>query len=410
MKKIVAANLDKSSLTMPLAAASIVALFVGRKVNLSTVFYGIRTNNYLDVVIDLKIIFLVTGLTLLFLFQDKINQVIRWYGGFMILMISSIAFLDPLIFHRFERFVLLVCTLSGIIFIHKSIPNNISKSLVLCGVFCMPILFDHFLVSDSAASFYLIFICLTIFAVKSKFVYYKIFQYSILLFLFLNTLLAIYQISTGTSFGLGLLGESALNIYAQKGLASELVGPVKFLRGYGLFVHPNIFGFVGVLSFATFRDIFKISDRAKRIGILLSLMMIFLSFSRIAWISLLFLICINLSVISFKKTWKAVWILVTVVATGILFYIRYGLSDVYRFGDMSLFGRVISTTTIKQKILGIGIGGYSSYLRDTFPQLLTWQFEPVHNSILLIIAELGLLPCILIPIILIQLKKMWISK
>ena len=40
-------------------------------------------------------------------------------------------------------------------------------------------------------------------------------------------------------------------------------------------------------------------------------------------------------------------------------------------------------------LIGVGIGNYTFALRAKYPEIKVWELQPVHNTYLLILAELG---------------------
>jgi O-antigen ligase len=74
---------------------------------------------------------------------------------------------------------------------------------------------------------------------------------------------------------------------------------------------------------------------------------------------------------------------------------RFG-SDIYRFGDLQKWLAAWENFSLQEKIFGLGFGQYPFYLQTNVPFVETWQFEPVHNVLLLLLGEFGLLGYIVI--------------
>ncbi|MFC1788242.1 O-antigen ligase family protein [Patescibacteria group bacterium] len=45
----------------------------------------------------------------------------------------------------------------------------------------------------------------------------------------------------------------------------------------------------------------------------------------------------------------------------------------------------------KNPITGVGVSGYTFVLSELKPDQRVWAYQPIHNSFLLILAEVGLL-------------------
>ena len=190
----------------------------------------------------------------------------------------------------------------------------------------------------------------------------------------------------------------------------------RFLRAYGGFDHPNIFG--GVLAISLIIAVYflakkKVLNSNKEIieSIFLfifyffSLFALFFTFSRSAWLAyaagLFFLL---VSFIKEKDRWMIGRYLALIFFSFIfLFIITKPYQDLIlvrvnantRLERISLNERNIyfeqSETLIKsQPILGVGIGNYTSELnrRDQYKKP-AWVNQPVHNCFLLIFSEGG---------------------
>jgi hypothetical protein len=88
---------------------------------------------------------------------------------------------------------------------------------------------------------------------------------------------------------------------------------------------------------------------------------------------------------------------------GITFW-RFGGSDVFRLKDLVLYSQSYSQLSWVEKLLGIGFGQYPHFLAKNIP-LEIWQYEPVHNTFLLVFIELGWLP--ILALIVWYLTKIW---
>jgi hypothetical protein len=376
----------------------LVSLFISRKVNFSNFWYNERTNNYLDIVIDFKYLFIVIFSLVCFCLLYGVKRWNTLFVSIMSLLLGVASFFNSLVFHRLERVFLIVgVTLSTYAWYKyiKPLGNHLS-GLILLIILSIPIFFDHFLISESSGAFVLLYLAITSYLMRKEYRYGLPLIYGFLGFLWLNVLTMLFQIFSGHSVGLSLFGEIALNLQTQKGLASEFFSGHQFVRGYGFFAHPNIAGFVGSISllFFTFSD--NLSSRLISIGKYLAAFLIGLSFSRIAWVSGLVILLYLLKDIKISQRIKFLAIALGGILCSLLFISRFRLSDVYRIGDLQKYLDAYSQTTAMQKSFGIGVGAYPFYLRNQFPNLENWQYEPVHNSILLVFIEFGWLSILVI--------------
>lgn len=257
-----------------------------------------------------------------------------------------------------------------------------------------------------------------------------------------------------------------LPIVIEPVLSSELAGVAKIsildnncIRAYGTFPHPNILGFVGILSLL----LIYASKLGKKISILLySLIMlivgfvdhyiltsiqalsiavlaglqllygVYINFNRFIKVFLIFILHI-LIVLTFSKT--AFILLLTLDILYLTRLVRKTMFHVEQFqnklksiprivlNSIALGGILMLWTLPYQSILetltkrilyiedairiiqsnlwlGIGLGQYVVNLSDTRE---LWQYEPVHNVFLLAVSELGLIGfLLLIAIIIIE--------
>lgn len=230
-----------------------------------------------------------------------------------------------------------------------------------------------------------------------------------------QAILGIYQFLTQSSFAFKYLG-LALHNPEEPGVAVIEAASGRFLRAYGGFDHPNIFG--GVLAISLIIAVYflakkKVLNSNKEIieSIFLfifyffSLFALFFTFSRSAWLAyaagLFFLL---VSFIKEKDRWMIGRYLALIFFSFIfLFIITKPYQDLIlvrvnantRLERISLNERNIyfeqSETLIKsQPILGVGIGNYTSELnrRDQYKKP-AWVNQPVHNCFLLIFSEGG---------------------
>jgi hypothetical protein len=377
-------------ITTSLITILLACLYIGRKVNLSYFWYNERINNYLDTVLDGKYVFVVIFVLFVFCYHYGVKRWNTLFVAILSLILGAASFFNSLVFHRLERLFLIAGLVIGVYAWNRYLkPVGRVSSIVLGLIFTIPLLFDHFLLSETTGVFIILYLSIIGYFIKKQGYLARPLIYGILGFLALNLLVMLIQVTAGRSLGLTLLGEAALNIQNQKGLATDFISDNQFLRGYGLFSHPNIAGFVGSISLLYFIFSDFISSRLRQVGMSLGVVIILLSFSRIAWLSGLVILWYILTLSKVSQKIMNLVIAFAGVLVSFLFVFRYKLSDVYRYVDIQKFLDAYGQTTIIQKFFGVGLGAYPFYLRNQFPNLQSWQFEPVHNSMLLVFIEFG---------------------
>lgn len=203
----------------------------------------------------------------------------------------------------------------------------------------------------------------------------------LLMALLVQFLLAMGQIFLGQSLGFGwLMGESFINMQTP-GTAKVTIFGLETLRGYGSLPHPNIlglFGFMSLLSFLLARRYIHIPHMAL-IGGLLSLGLIVLSFSKTFAL-------LAVMVFMIQSRFFLYTIPVMLATFGGLGYIR-GLQSVYE--RFVLY--TPSTNMIRDHWQdGVGLFAYTHNLPLYLSEYPLWLLQPVHNTWLLIWAEMGI--------------------
>lgn len=228
------------------------------------------------------------------------------------------------------------------------------------------------------------------------------------------------------SFALGLvpaIGLGLVQFFAQTtwssqwfGLAQHLawqpgtsvvVGDFgRWLRAYGPFPHPNIFGGYMVLGLLMSALGVK-NGRAEKYWLamagLTSAGLVF-SFSRSAWLG--FVVAVVVGWQWFKdeslRLWWAVVSLTLVIGVGSVWPLVVGRTQVVgAYEQRSVSERVSGwheavAVWRSQPLVGVGLGNYTVALSAQFPGLAPWAYQPVHNIGLLALAELGVVGILLL--------------
>ena len=191
-------------------------------------------------------------------------------------------------------------------------------------------------------------------------------------------------------------------------VASEGIG--RWLRAYGSFSHPNVFGgymFVSIVSVALLFVIGFCSQKKYRmlqyliITIFLSALLV--SFSRTAIIACTFLLVVMFiysfynrkgffASYYFKYLVALIFVLSLILMP--LLNVRFGQSNsVYEVRSISeRVSSVEESVEIfrENKLLGVGAGNYTLAVYNLNSNLEGWQYQPVHNIPLLILTEFGI--------------------
>lgn len=217
----------------------------------------------------------------------------------------------------------------------------------------------------------------------------------------LQLVFGIFQFVMQSSIGLDFLGESRVGP-AVPNVAKIDVGGVKVVRPYGTFTHANIFGGMMSLGFILSAYLYmKEEISRKKTQILLGVFLtgVLLSFSRSAWLAVTVSTLLFLSFRKFKITYLKIrnftfaflGLIFVGYFTGVLNLILIRLQLV---GDTSILERMAQIKTSFFMMIahpfGVGLGNFVNAADQYVSgKLLPWQFEPVHNTFLLIGTELG---------------------
>lgn len=219
----------------------------------------------------------------------------------------------------------------------------------------------------------------------------------------------IWQVVFGTFPASSLLGIATRNVNEAGDSVIQSASGVRHLRAYGTFSHPNIFG--GYLAVAL-AGLFALPAYAKTawqrrgVWLLIALMAIglALTFSRSAWLGLILAIIVG-SMAYFMKNTKLARILVVPVAlvfiaSSVLGGVFLGV-DVRPGSDAAFEARSANERVAQYEdfpevvsshvFFGSGIGTYVYAVEQAFPDRSAWDYQPIHNVFLLVIAESGLL-------------------
>lgn len=232
--------------------------------------------------------------------------------------------------------------------------------------------------------------------------------------MFFQSIIAILQFFRNQSLGLMAIGEQLFSP-GISGVAKIVVDGEKHIRPYGTFSHPNILAFFLLVALiSTIYLFFLYKERTYRVYLGIAFFSIlfatFLTFSRVAWVlslfSLVYISVRDLRVRGFlkrsllvgAKKKKYLLLLVALILTVLFFFysdILWRINPLLSSTWDSLRDRLVvfgkSWDLIRtHPWLGVGAGNFVievAYLLTGYP---VWMAEPVHNTYLLILAEIGI--------------------
>lgn len=231
-----------------------------------------------------------------------------------------------------------------------------------------------------------------------------------LLGLVFPSLLGWVQVLFGASGSSTILGLAAREAATLGDAVVETKEGIRILRAYGTFPHPNIFG--GYIAVGLFILTWVLrSLKVRKQKLLLALPVIVLAatlvitFSRSAWLgATIGFVCLSFLMLWFKKTppheavlHASLGLLAILVTLGTFWTpitsrfqpeLRLEQNSVQeRQGEYHAFDDVF----LQNPLTGIGPGNYTLALARAFPHQSIWSYQPIHNTFLLLLAEVGLL-------------------
>jgi O-antigen ligase len=228
--------------------------------------------------------------------------------------------------------------------------------------------------------------------------------------------LAVYQFLTQSTFASKWLG-MALHSSADLGVSViETLNGERWLRAYGGLDHPNVLGgflVIALLLILNFKFLIlnQLSNFKFQKYFLLSTFYfllftsIFFTFSRSAWLGLIIGLAIAFAMALIKKDLLAQKQIIKFSVIGVFALLIMGniYSDLLsprlvvstRLEQKSITERVESVAQAKKLIkknwlFGVGIGNYTLALVEQNPGQPAWTYQPVHNTPLLVLAEIGI--------------------
>lgn len=230
-------------------------------------------------------------------------------------------------------------------------------------------------------------------------------------------LLGIWQFVFQDTFSSTLFGFSAHPI-AEPGtsvVAGDGIG--RWLRAYGPFSHPNVFGGYSAIAAILLLFLFKTEEKSRlayRVLAIVSLAAvtagIFFSFSRSAWIAWgigLGVYWMHIRSVTLQDRKK--YLTFSFVSAALFFMLSFIYLPLVstRFAGTSVtevlsrderIGQYEQATALfkEQPWFGVGMGNYTAALLSRDPSLSGWAYQPVHHVFFLILVEVGVVGSVLL--------------
>lgn len=233
------------------------------------------------------------------------------------------------------------------------------------------------------------------------------------------SLLGIWQFLAQATFASTLLGLSAYVIHepGTSIIASESIG--RWLRAYGSFSHPNVFGGYLVFVILSALMLYRSSVRGGRVVLNLVLVLqsaaLFFTFSRSAWISVAMVTLLYCCIVvrdssqphpnpALRKG-RGLTAMLPVCSIMLSFFV---LTAIY----FPLVSTRLSATSVNEVasitertdgydqarqlfkdnvLFGVGGGNYTHALMTLYPDMPGWWYQPVHMVPLLVAVEVGVI-------------------
>ena len=231
----------------------------------------------------------------------------------------------------------------------------------------------------------------------------------------LQSLIGLHQFTTQSTFDNSFLG-TQYHAISWGGTATITVDHERWLRLYGAMPHPNIFG--GLLIVTILLSFYLYSNNTKKLFyqklfllfcIGLFTINIIMTFSRTAWITLSLCLIIFITynylrekvflyknIAPFMVLFFSIFLMAVIFAP--LFFTRITHDTAFThnsFDDRKMYITHAIILIKKYPLIGAGIGNYTNSIYRIDYMNPIWYYQPVHNTYLLLCAELGMVGIIL---------------
>lgn len=207
---------------------------------------------------------------------------------------------------------------------------------------------------------------------------FKAISLPLLVSIFFESFLAIWQFSKGATIGFWILGERTFSI-STPGIAKFDYLGTQFLRPYSTFSHPNVLAAFLLVTLPLV---------ASKFGTIIGSLALFLTASRSA-ILLGFFMALNL----LNKKWKLLLIITALILSPVL-YTRF--SAIFSFDSLALIRReelAIGAVDLflSTPLSGVGLNNFIEVSAHGIVSGPSRFLQPVHNIYLLSLSETGII-------------------
>lgn len=214
--------------------------------------------------------------------------------------------------------------------------------------------------------------------------------------------IGILQFAIQGNLNLPYIGESPISPDTA-GVAKFSIGSTKLIRAYGLFPHANIFGGAMLIALIFIQHMRLPRSTSRQALHALFLISLALSFSRLAIIGYVILMCFTYGKSLLKmRSSKNVFVITILLLLflPLLFARSFDPQSVAVSERITGYRWAAGIISSQGLFHGTGIGSYTdslaSYLNTNGVHHEIWQIAPVHSVPLLLLAELGLIPGLLV--------------
>ncbi|MBI2315453.1 O-antigen ligase family protein [Candidatus Daviesbacteria bacterium] len=201
-----------------------------------------------------------------------------------------------------------------------------------------------------------------------------------------ESILAVLQFIKGSTLGFWILGERSFSI-TTPGIAKFDFYGTQVLRPYATFPHPNVLAGFILVGLSILYQVLKVKSRLVFLPLLLGGIIVFLTVSRVA-----ILTGITTLSLTVKRKWF-LWIIIILVISSPILFTRF--SSLLNFDNLAVIRREELSEKawqifLKQPLLGVGLNNFIPQIAGNLVAGPSRFLQPVHNIILLSLAETGL--------------------
>lgn len=235
----------------------------------------------------------------------------------------------------------------------------------------------------------------------------------------IQSILGIWQFLAQSTFALKWLGLVSHPVWeaGTSVVSSPEIG--RWLRAYGSFSHPNVFGgYLAISILVTSVLLLRVKSQGIKYRLLIAASFIlqvaalFFTFSRSAWIAAAVAAVFHAYLIKSRSSYSHSGLsliltafVLSIIGLTLFFplaqtrFARNSISE-WRSTEERILGYEEALELFKKKPwFGAGVGNYTAALHQLHPSQPGWEYQPVHNVFFLVAVETGMAGVILLAII-----------